>query len=74
MRGNALRRLLAAVGRPDALATALMICSLLLCWLFWFGGLEGWPRAAAGLGLGLAFGAWAGYASAVARAEGGENG
>ncbi len=72
MRGNALKRLLAAVGRPDALATALMICSLLLCWLFWLGGLEGWPRAAAGLGLAFVFGAWAGYVSAVACTEGGE--
>lgn len=71
MRGSALKRLLAAVGRPDALATALMICSLLLCWLFWFAGLEGWPRAAAGLGLAFVFGAWAGYASAVACEEGG---
>lgn len=69
---KALRRLLAAVGRRDALATALMFCSLLLCWLFWFGGLEGWQRAAAGLGLAFVFGAWAGYVSAVARAEGGE--
>ena len=72
MRGSALKRLLAAVGRRDALATALMVCSLLLCWLFWFGGLEGWPRVAAGLGLAFVFGAWAGYVSAVACAEGGE--
>lgn len=71
MRGNALRRLLAAVGRRDALATALMICCLLLCWLFWFGGLEGCPRAAAGLGLAFAFGAWAGCALGAACTEGG---
>lgn len=72
MGGKALKRLLAAVGRPDALATALMICSLLLCWLFWFGGLEGWPRAAAGLGLAFVFGAWAGCALGGACMEGGE--
>lgn len=72
MRGSALRRLLAAVGRPDALATALMICSLLLCWLFWFGGLEGWPRVATALGLAFSVGAWAGCALGAACMEGGE--